>query len=137
MNSKRLPYQPGRGRRGRVQGRGPVSAIVLVLLFIALALVWAPRWRYYPPVTSPEALTLIKLLYTACNTRDAGKLDDVESRVQVLVESKSISAAERKSFEQIIAQARRGAWDAAQRNSLRFAEDQLGRGSPRSPPEAP
>jgi hypothetical protein len=54
------------------------------VLLVALAVVWWPGCRQYPAASSEESLSLVKLLYTACNTRDAARLAKVEQGVEKL-----------------------------------------------------
>ena len=44
----------------------------------ACAVVWWPGCRQYPAVSSRESLQMMKLLYTACNTKDPTRLEKVE-----------------------------------------------------------
>jgi hypothetical protein len=103
------------------------------VLAIAMAIVWWPRFRQYPAVTSRESLQLMKLLYAACNTRDQARLARVEAGLQRLTEEGKITPAETESFRSIIALTKMGDWKAAQQASLRFAEDQVGVGHPAEP----
>lgn len=99
------------------------------VLTIPLLLIWWPGCREYPPVTSPEALTLIKLLYTACNTKDEARLTEVERRVERAVSEGHMTPAEQEAFAKVIAQARGGDWDRATDAALKFAQDQVGQGT--------
>lgn len=108
---------------------------VAVALAVPVVVVWWPGCRQYPTATSPEAMVLIKMLYTACNTRDPSRLERVERGVELAAREGKLSPAERQAFEGIIAGARRGDWESARRASLRFAEDQVGRGFPRADDE--
>ena len=119
-------------RCGRADKRMLGWWIALLVAGVGLWYVWSPRWRQYPPVTSPEALTLIKVLYTACNTRNAAQLLEIEATLKKLSETNSITSVERASFERILTLAKQEQWDAAQRASLRFAEDQMGQGTRRT-----
>jgi hypothetical protein len=103
------------------------------LLVIPLAIIWWPRFRKYPPVTSRESLQLMKLLYAACNTRDLARLSRVEQGVEELKREGKLAAAEQGAFESIIATARSGDWEAAEQAGFKFAEDQVGVGHPAAP----
>jgi hypothetical protein len=102
----------------------------LALLAIALLVIWRPGCRYYPPVTSPEGMQLVKLLYAACNTRDQARLSMAEKQFADLVGQEKVTPREKTAFESIISLAKAGKWEEAERASFRFAEDQIGRGHP-------
>jgi hypothetical protein len=98
-------------------------------LLLAAGLIWWPGCRKYPTVTSKEALTLAKLLYTASNTKDPARLARAESDLSKLLQTGKVQEAEASSFRSIIALAKNGDWSRAERESFRFVEDQVGRGS--------
>jgi hypothetical protein len=104
--------------------------MMLAGLLLAAALVWRPGCRHYPQITSPQGMQLVKLLYTACNTRDLNRLESAEKQLAAIKLEGKISASEIVSFEAIIAQAKRGEWAQAEKASFRFIEDQVGRGHP-------
>ena len=113
--------------RPRSNARWLVGA--LAVLLVPLAVVWWPGCRQYPPVTSKESLGAMKLLYSACNTRDPARLDRVERTVQGLARDGKVTPAERESFERIVATARAGDWEKAEDAAFKFAQDQVGAGS--------
>jgi len=78
-------------------------------------------------VTSPESLSLIKQLYTACNRHDAEGIDVFEQAVATAEHAGQVSSAESSAFRSIVATARAGNWEQATRDSFRFAEDQVRR----------
>jgi hypothetical protein len=98
------------------------------LLFIPVAIIWWPGCRQYPTATSAESMKLIKLLYTACNTKDAARLKHLEQRVEKAAQGGQLTATEQESFARIISLARDGSWQAAEKAAFRFAQDQVGRG---------
>ncbi|MBA4191683.1 MAG: hypothetical protein C0467_27200 [Planctomycetaceae bacterium] len=102
---------------------------VLVLLTIPLVVIWWPGCRQYPAVTSKESLEAMKLLYSACNTRDPVRLGQVEQRVEKLVREGKMTPAESASFGRIVAMARAGNWQEAEDAAFKFAQDQVGAGS--------
>lgn len=114
------------------------------VLLVPLAVVWWPGCREYPPVSSPESLTLVRRLYTACNTKDEARLAGVETRLAELSAEGKVTAEEKRKFEAIIAKARGGKWTDAEKMARKFAQDQLGRGDdtpdehdhPHPPPKA-
>jgi hypothetical protein len=81
--------------------------------------------REHPRVTSRESLDLIKQVYTACNTQNAARLTSCKEKLAELVANGRLTPPERESFEQIIAQAEAGNWQAAAAESLQFARDQV------------
>ncbi len=115
--------EPGRSRLRWLLGAAAVLAV-------PLAVVWWPGCREYPPVSSKESLYLMKLLYSACNTRDEKRLAEVEAGVEKLTREGTMSAEERAAFDKIIGMARSGRWADAQEAALKFAQDQVGRGHP-------
>lgn len=70
----------------------------------------------------------MRLLYTACNTRDAKRLGDVETGVEKLMREEKMSPIEKASFDRIVAVAKSGEWDDAQKAAFKFAQDQVGQG---------
>lgn len=97
---------------------------------VPFLIVWWPGCRQYPPVSSKEALQMMKLLYAACNTRDTTRLSQVEQRMEKAAREGKLTAPEREAFERIIGMARAGDWSGAERASFRFAQDQVGQGQP-------
>ena len=102
----------------------------LGLLAVPLVIVWWPGCRQYPPVTSREALTVLRLLNTACNTRDPQRLAEAERRIADLDRRGKLSAKEKAAFEKIVARARAGEWEAAEAAAFKMAQDQVGVGRP-------
>jgi hypothetical protein len=99
-------------------------------LTLLLVVVWWPGCRQYPAVTSQESLYLMKLLYTACNTKDMSRLKQVEAGVDKAQREGKMSASEHQAFRKIIDLANAGDWSRAERAALRFAQDQVGAGHP-------
>lgn len=102
----------------------------LAALAIALVVLWRPGCKYYPPITSPEGMNLVKLLYAACNARDLERLTMAEEKFNQLNQQEKLTSREKAAFESIISLAREKKWEQAEKASFRFAEDQLGRGHP-------
>lgn len=100
------------------------------VLVVTILVIWRPGCRNYPPVTSPEGMQLIKLLYAACNTRELDRLERAEKEFAELVRQEKVTPREKASFESIFALARAGKWEQAEKAAFRFAEDQIGRGHP-------
>jgi len=98
------------------------------LLAVPLLVIWWPGCRQYPPVSSRESLSLMRLLYTACNTRDEKRLAEVEKGVEKLTREGKMSPEERVGFDKIIGMARAGDWQRAEQSSFKFAQDQVGQG---------
>ncbi len=103
---------------------------VLVLLAIGVAVVWWPGCRQYPPVTSRESLTLLRLLNTACNTQDPVRLAEAERQLDDLIRREKLTPDERAAFEKIVAMAKAGDWKDAEAAAFKMAEDQVGIGHP-------
>lgn len=122
VNTKATTVEsPERRRMKRLIG---VAGILAVLV----ALVWWPGCRQYPPVTSRENLDLIKLVYTACNTRNPKRLAAAQERIDKAAQTGELSPAEEAGFRSILETAAAGNWPAAEAAALRFAKDQLGQG---------
>jgi len=102
----------------------------MVILAIPLAVIWWPGCRRYPPVSSKESLELMKLLYSACNTKDEKRLAEVENGVEQLTREGKMKPAEREGFDKIIRMARAGKWEQAEDAAYKFAQDQVGVGHP-------
>ena len=101
---------------------------VLLLLTVPLVIVWWPGCRQYPPVSSEESLGLMKLLYSACNTKDTARLAKVEAGVEKATNEGRLNAEEQKAFAKIIGMAKAGDWKDAENAAYKFAQDQVGRG---------
>jgi hypothetical protein len=97
-------------------------------LLLILAWVWWPGFREYPAVTSKESLYLMKLLYTATNTRDQVQLGKVEQGVQQASREGKLTPKEQEAFAKIIGTAKKGDWQAATKAAFKFAQDQVGQG---------
>ena len=102
----------------------------MVILAIPLAVIWWPGCRQYPPVSSKESLELMKLLYSACNTKDEKRLAEVEKGVEQLTREGKMKPAEREGFDKISRMARAGKWEQAEDAAYKFAQDQVGVGHP-------
>ncbi|MBX9627632.1 MAG: hypothetical protein K2X82_27775 [Gemmataceae bacterium] len=98
------------------------------MLLIPLLVVWWPGCRQYPAVSSRESLSLMQLLYTACNTRDEKRLADAEKGVEKLTREGKMTAEERAGFDRIIGMARAGKWEDAEQAAFKFTQDQVGQG---------
>ena len=98
-------------------------------LALPLAVIWWPGCRQYPPVTSRDSLVLMKLLYTACNTKDPTRLSKAEQGVMEATRTGKLSMPEQEAFTKIIGIARAGEWEKAERAAFQFAQDQIGQGT--------
>ena len=96
-------------------------------LALALVVVWWPGCRSYPPVSSPESLTLIKQFVTATNTKDLGRLAAAETRFEKLSREGKLTPEERTAFASILSLAKAEQWQEAERAAFQFAQDQVGR----------
>lgn len=95
---------------------------------LAVFFVWFPGCRQYPPVSSKESLDLIKLVYTACNTKSAKRLDVAQKRIDAASRDGKLSPEEEAGFRKILGIAAAGDWRSAEAAAYRFAQDQLGQG---------
>jgi hypothetical protein len=95
---------------------------------VVLLVIWWPGCRQYPAVTSRESLGLMKLLYSACNTKDTERLAKVEQGVEKAINQGKMSPQEQQAFARIIGMARTGDWPSAERAAFKFAQDQVGVG---------
>jgi hypothetical protein len=100
------------------------------LLAVPVLIIWWPGCREYPAVSSQESLYLMKLLYTACNTRDPARLAEVEKGVAKATQEGKLTPAEQEAFGRIIGTAKKGDWADAERAAFKFAQDQVGQGHP-------
>jgi len=114
---------PDRSRLRRLLG-------VAGLLVVPLLLIWWPGCRQYPALTSKEAMQQMKLLYSACNTKDAERLGRVRQGVEKLSREGKLSPAEQEAFAVIVGMAKAGDWERAEKAAFKFAQDQVGRGHP-------
>lgn len=73
---------------------------------------------------------LMKLLYTACNTKDPARLAKVEQGVEKATRSGKLSPPEQEAFAKILGMAKKGDWQDAEKAAFKFAQDQVGRGHP-------
>jgi hypothetical protein len=100
------------------------------LLAIPLLIDWWPGCRQYPAVSSEEGLYLMKLLYTACNTKDTARLTKVEQGVEKASREGKLSPPEQEAFAKIVGMAKKGEWQDVERAAFKFAQDQVGQGHP-------
>ena len=98
---------------------------LMVILTVCLTVVYWPGCRQYPEATNPQTLRLIKLLYTACNTKSEPRLTEFEKQFDSVRNSSVLSAEEVQSFVAILELARKGQWGQAQDQCYRFAQDQV------------
>lgn len=99
------------------------GSIASVMLMLGLCL--TVGCREYPPVSTEESQDMIKLVYTAANTRDEARLAACEIRLKQLIEEKKMGEKESAAFQNIINQAKKGDWQTAQDAALQFAKDQV------------
>lgn len=107
---------------------GAAQYWILGVAILSLSILGFVGWfmkPHYPEVTSPDNLTLMRALYTACSSQNLERLDRVDRAVTKTYASGNMTQPERDSFAGIIAQARGGDWHAAAQASYRFAEDQV------------
>jgi hypothetical protein len=95
------------------------------LLAVLLLVLNLPSCSKAPPVSSAESLQLAKLIYAACNTKDAKRLAMAEEKLRALQSAKQIGTDEQKAYEAILADARAGAWQKAADAAYAFSRDQV------------
>jgi len=96
---------------------GAVGMLLMMLLLVGCTT--------QPRATTAESMELIKQVYTACNTKNTERLERAEVQLKTLVDQQLISEDERVEFESIIAQARAGQWEKAQKRALSYAKAQV------------
>lgn len=114
---------PSRRRLFRLLGAAGV-------LLIPLLIIWWPGCRQYPAVTSRESLSLMRLLNSACNTKDPKRLANVAKGIEKLTREGKMAPEEKAGFDRIIGMAKAGKWEDAEKAAFKMAEDQVGQGDP-------
>lgn len=109
-----------------VKNSTKLSAILILLL----ALFALSGCNSYPAVKSRDGRQLIKRLYVACNSKSEARLSSVAEDLSKFSEAGTISASERQAFNSIIALAKEGNWEAAEKSALQLAEGQVGHEMP-------
>ena len=103
---------------------------------LLIAIVWLRAWWMTPPAVEFDNLRYIQLLRTAVSARNSEWLNKVASAVDQRLAEGAMSRSEHTHFGKLIAQARSGAWEAADKECFRFEEAQLNRRRSRPPSEA-
>lgn len=105
-----------------------------LILVVAVLMGWQFwKWWTLPPAVEFDNLKYIQLLTTAVSSRSTLMVDRVESAVQQRVTSGKMSEQERTHFQELIALARAGKWELADRRCFEFADAQLSRTRTKSP----
>lgn len=99
-----------------------IAAFLALVLAVPLA-----RWWLRPPVVTRENLRYLPLLRTALSARSPQWLDGVERVVSARQQEGRLSDSERRHFDKIIAAARGGDWERADRLAAGFESAQAGR----------
>lgn len=94
---------------------------------LLVAIVWLRGWWITPPAVEFDNLRYIQLLRTAVSSRNSEWLNKVASAVDQRLADGAMSPSEHAHFGKLIAQARSGAWEAADKECFRFEEAQLNR----------
>uniref|UniRef100_A0A7C2NVK8 Transmembrane protein n=1 Tax=Schlesneria paludicola TaxID=360056 RepID=A0A7C2NVK8_9PLAN len=105
----------------------------VVAAAVVAAAVGLFRWWTYPPAVEFDNLKYIQLLSTALSSRNSEWVDKVALAVTQRHAEGQMSDSELGHFEWLIALARRGEWEQADRVCFRFAEAQLSRRRSRPP----
>ncbi len=112
-----------------------LSIAFLTVLLLGVAGWYVTKWWTRPPVVEFNNLKYVQLLMTVVSSKDQEKLGRLEDSINNQFKEGEMSDREHKSFQTIIAQARSGKWDEAQKASFRLAEGQLRRARSQSPSE--
>lgn len=115
------------GRHGAAGGNATRwwTLAALTLAVGAIAIIWFANRKQYPEVTSPESLTLVRALYTACSSQNPARLAQVEQLLEQHCRDSKVSPAEERAFRAVIAEAKANRWEEARAASYRFAQDQV------------
>ncbi|MBX3423245.1 MAG: hypothetical protein KF752_16935 [Pirellulaceae bacterium] len=95
---------------------------LVTCLTVSLCLIGCGR---QPLVQSPEALSLISQVYTACNTRNEKRIAICQTELDELIAVNKLSDVEQQAFRRILELARNGQWESAEKQALDFANDQV------------
>ena len=88
---------------------------------------WISRWWGRPPVIELDNLKYIQLLRTAISAHRDDSVAGVERAVRLRHEAGGMSATEFAHFESVLAAARAGEWDRANRSAYEFEKAQANR----------
>ena len=97
-----------------------LAAKTLVALAFGLGLYWLVQWWQYPPAVEFDNLKYIQQLRTAVSSKRTDWVEKVEMVVHDRFDSGELSERERVHFDQVIALADAGQWDAANRACFDF-----------------
>lgn len=100
------------------------ALVVILLAFSGYTLYW---YVTRPPVVHYDNLKYIQLIRTACSARNPTHVDGVERALEDRIQQGAMTETERRAFEHIIADARSGYWQRAERSAMRLEEAQLSR----------
>jgi hypothetical protein len=104
------------------------SHAILLSTLAGIAAIWLfNRWWSRPPAVEFDNLKYIQLLSTAISSRNSEWVEKVELAVDERRSAQQMSDAEHAHFEGLIAHARGGNWELADRECFAFAEAQLSR----------
>lgn len=100
------------------------------MTIFTIAAVSAIAWYWYrgesPPQlgTDQEVFAAVDALFTAINARDATLLDHCQKRLENLSRDGKINAAATACLDEIVVNARSGAWEASARRLYDFMRGQ-------------
>lgn len=83
-----------------------------------------------PPVVQFDHLPLISSLRTACSAKNTAWLEGVQRAAKERHVAGKMTDEEHAHFEKLIAQAKAGEWESAERGCLKFEQAQLSRKRP-------
>ena len=93
-----------------------------IMMILGLALAFIPGCG--KPQAAPQNQQLISSLRTAVNTRNADWLEENANVLEKRRVAGKVSDSEYEEFQAIIAKARAGAWEEAERETIAFQKDQ-------------
>jgi hypothetical protein len=79
----------------------------------------------YPEVSSPKALELLLALHTACSTARADRLEKVADQLDRAWREGKITAQDQEALARIVALARQGRWQEAEKACRQFKKAQV------------
>jgi CRISPR/Cas system-associated exonuclease Cas4 (RecB family) len=106
-------------------GRWMVSSAIAGTLLAAT--LWAAWFWSRPPVVARDNLRYLQLLRTACSSRRTDYVEGVEKSLQHQRSQQQISDSEWNHFVRILADAKAGRWERAERATISLETAQLSR----------
>lgn len=102
---------------------GRVVAFVALILVLGGAVFYSIN-RGYGEI-SPKGYEYAKAMYSICNRKDSGRLEDLSEMIEDSVASGEISSTEAEWLTSISDSAAEGDWESATAESRRLLDDQV------------